>query len=179
MATLTAWKFSTTHGADSAEYTMRELERQGYVTVHDAAVVAWEPGAKRPVTRRAGHPGGHDALTGSFWGLLFGVLFFMPFLGAAVGAAVGGLRGSLRDMGIDDAFMEEVRRQVVPGTSALFLLTSDAVVSEVSKAFAGQEHRLISTNLSAQDERLLREVLSDDDPGVGRPSMESSGRTAP
>src|SRR5436190_16830200 len=34
VATLTAWKFSTTHGADSAEYTMHDLERQGHVTVH-------------------------------------------------------------------------------------------------------------------------------------------------
>ena len=176
--TLTAWRFSTPHGADSAEYTMRDLERQGMVKVHDAAVVAWDSEAKRPRTRRAGTPEAHDALAGSFWGLLFGLLFFVPVLGAVAGAAVGGLRGSLRDVGIDDAFMAEVRRQVVPGTSALFLLTSDAVVSEVSKAFAGQQHQLISTNLSAQDERLLRELMSDEDPQDDRSALERSGRSA-
>ena len=59
---------------------------------------------------------------GSFWGLLFGLIFFVPLLGAAIGAATGALAGSLTDVGIDDAFINKVRDQVTPGTSALFVL---------------------------------------------------------
>jgi hypothetical protein len=61
-----------------------------------------------------------------WWGLLFGLLFFVPLLGAALGAGFGALAGSLSDAGIDDEFIKSVREEVEPGTSALFLLTSDA-----------------------------------------------------
>ncbi|MCY0926350.1 DUF1269 domain-containing protein [Streptomyces sp. H27-H1] len=40
-------------------------------------------------------------------------------LGAAVGAAVGALGGSLADVGIHDQFIEDVKSEVKPGTSAL------------------------------------------------------------
>ena len=51
----------------------------------------------------------------------------MPLLGLAVGAAAGALGGSLADVGIDDDFIAAVKAKVTPGTSALFVLTSDAV----------------------------------------------------
>ena len=67
----------------------------------------------------------------AFWGLLFGLIFFVPLLGAAIGAATGALAGSLTDVGIDDEFINKVRDQITPGTSALFVMTSDAVVDKV------------------------------------------------
>ena len=72
----------------------------------------------------------------SFWGLLFGLIFFVPLLGAAIGAATGALAGSLTDVGIDDTFINKVRDQITPGTSALFVMTSDAVMDKVHAAFA-------------------------------------------
>ena len=73
-------------------------------------------------------------LGAGFWGLLFGLVFFVPLLGAAIGATTGALAGALADVGIDDHFINRVRDQVTPGTSALFLLTSDAVVGRVTDA---------------------------------------------
>jgi uncharacterized membrane protein len=94
--------------------------------------------------------------------MLFGLIFFVPLLGAAIGAATGALAGSLTDVGIDDGFVNRVRDQVTPGTSALFLLSSDAVVDKVKQAFAGMERpELIFTNLSEEQEAALREVFSD------------------
>jgi uncharacterized membrane protein len=162
--TLSVWKFSTPHGADAAEYTVRELERAGHIVVHDAAVLSWQEGDNKPHMRQVDRPETKGALHGSFWGLAVGTIFLAPVVGAAVGAAVGGLRGSLKDVGIDDAFVAEVRREVVPGTSALFVLTSDAVFAEVAKAFAGQEHQLLSTNLSADQEQQLQQLV-DHGPG--------------
>ena len=86
----------------------------------------------------------------------------MPLLGAAVGAATGALAGSLTDVGIDDTFINQVRDQVTPGTSALFVLSSDAVVDKVRDAFAGDEKaELIFTNLDNDQEAALREVFAD------------------
>ena len=65
--------------------------------------------------------------------MLFGLLFLVPLLGAAIGAAAGALSGSLVDVGIDDKFIDGVKQQVTPGTSALFVLTSGAVPDRMRK----------------------------------------------
>jgi uncharacterized membrane protein len=100
-------------------------------------------------------------LSGSFWGLVLGLVFFVPLLGIAVGATVGKVHGSLREVGIDDDFLETVRREVVAGTSAIFLLTSGADVHAVVRAFKDHEHDLISTNLSKDQEMRLRHLLDE------------------
>lgn len=161
MATLTAWKFDTPEGAEAAEHTLVDLSKQELIQVHDAATVSWPVGARKPKTRQLASMTGVGALSGSFWGLLFGLLFFVPLLGMAVGAAAGALGGSLTDVGIDDDFIKSVRDKVTPGTSALFVLSSDAVVDKVRAAFAGHEPELISTNLSNEDESRLREVFAE------------------
>ena len=101
------------------------------------------------------------ALGGSFWGFLFGLIFFVPLLGLAIGAASGALAGSLTDVGIDDDFIDKVRAEVTPGTSALFVLTGNAVVDKVKDAFADDTAALIFTNLSEEQEAALREAFSD------------------
>jgi uncharacterized membrane protein len=159
-ATLTVWKFNSPHGAAQASRTLEELSRQELISIHDAATVSWEPGAKKPKTKQLNSPTGAGALGGSFWGLLFGLIFFVPLLGAAIGAATGAFAGSLTDVGIDDSFINKVRDQITPGTSALFLMSSDAVVDKVKDAFGQHEpSELIFTNLSADQEAALRQVF--------------------
>jgi uncharacterized membrane protein len=162
VATLTVWKFPTPAGAEQAEQTALSLQKQQLITVHDAATVSWEEGKRKPKTRQANNLTGAGALGGSFWGLLFGLIFFVPILGLAIGAGMGALAGSMSDAGIDDRFIKEVRDQVTPGTSALFILTSDAVQDKVRDAFAGQQAQLISTNLSNEQEAALRQAFADE-----------------
>ena len=159
-ATLTVWKFNTPQGAEQAAETLKGLAQQNVVTIHDAATVTWEEGKKKPKTRQLASTTAAGALGGSFWGLLFGLIFFVPLLGAAIGAATGALAGSLTDVGIDDAFINKLRDQITPGTSALFVMTSDAVVDKVRDAFTGHEpDDLIFTNLSDEQEAALRQVF--------------------
>jgi uncharacterized membrane protein len=161
MATLTVWKFADADGADQAEATLADLQRQELIKVHDAAIVRWDADAKKPRTRQLNDLTGVGAMSGAFWGLLFGILFFVPLLGLAVGAAAGALGGSMADVGIDDDFIKRIRNEVTPGTSALFVMTSDAVMDKVREAFRGQEAKLVSTNLSDEQEKALREVFSE------------------
>src|SRR3954453_20370253 len=147
MATLTVWKFDTPTGADDAVITLQGLAKQELIKVHDAATVSWLPEKKKPKTRQINNLAGAGAVGGPFWGLLFGILFFIPLIGLAVGAAAGALAGSLTDVGIDDDFIQTGREQATPGTSALFVMTSDAVLDKVEAAFKGTQARLISTNL--------------------------------
>ena len=161
MATLTVWRFPTAQGADEAVQTLERLQKEELIKVHDAAVVYWKEGAKKPKTRQLHNLAGVGALGGAFWGMLFGLIFFMPLLGAAIGAATGALAGSLNDVGIDDDFITSVRSKVTPGTSALFAMTSDAVMDKVRPAFEGHHAELIHTNLSSDQEDKLREVFSE------------------
>ena len=161
MATLTVWKFPTAGGAEEAEARLEGLVKQELIRVLDAATVSWPEGRRRPKTRQASNLAGSGALGGSFWGLLFGLIFFVPLLGAAVGAAVGALSGSLSDVGIDDDFIKSVRDEVEPGTSALFVMTADAVIDRVKEAFRDMPMTLIHTNLSTDQETALRTAFAD------------------
>lgn len=163
MGTLTVWKFDTANGADDATDTLRELASQHLLTIHDAATVRWETGKKKPKTRQLTNLTGAGALGGAFWGMLFGLIFFVPLLGAAIGAASGALAGSLQDVGIDDGFINRVRDEVTPGTSALFVMTSGAVMDKVREAFEGSRPELIFTNLSDEQENAIREAFGDQD----------------
>jgi uncharacterized membrane protein len=142
--------------------TLQSLQSQQLIQVQDAAIVRWPEGAKKPKTQQLTNLAGAGALGGAFWGMLFGLLFFVPFLGLAVGAAIGALTGKFADVGIDDKFINEVKAKVTPGTSALFLLTSNAVVDRVAEALKGQEFELIASNLSAEQEAKLREAFAEE-----------------
>jgi uncharacterized membrane protein len=162
MATLSVWKFDDPAGATRSIGTLEDLQRQELIAIQDAAVVSWPADKKRPKTKQLHNLTGEAALSGSFWGLLFGLLFFVPLFGLAVGAAIGALSGSLADVGIDDEFIASLRSELQPGTSALFVMTSDAVRDKVREAFAGQQATLLHTNLSHEEEARLREYFEED-----------------
>jgi uncharacterized membrane protein len=162
VASLTVWKFETAGGAQEALDKLVSLSKQQLITVQDAAIVTWPEGKKKPKTKQAVNLAGAGALQGAFWGMLFGLIFFVPFFGLAVGAAMGALSGHFADYGIDDKFIEEVRGKVTEGTSALFLLTSDAVVDKVQEAFKGTKMELIQSNLSTAQEAQLQEAFGEE-----------------
>lgn len=160
MATITVLKFQTPQGAEETLDLVKSLSKQQLITLHDAAIVTWPDGKKQPKTKQLANLAGAGALDGAFWGMLFGLIFFVPFFGMAVGAAMGALAGKFSDYGIDDEFIKSVQQEVTEGTSALFLMTSDAVVDKVADAFKGIQFELVTTNLSKEEEKELREAFS-------------------
>jgi uncharacterized membrane protein len=161
MATLSVWKFDRPDGAFQAVHTLKELEDEGLIVLHDGAIVEWPEGKKKPATEQLHDLVGPSALAGAFWGLLFGILFFVPLIGVAVGAGGGALVGALRDVGIDDDFIRRTKSAVTPGTSALFLLTSGGAPDRIRQRFIGTHAELIDTNLSGDEEARLREIFAE------------------
>jgi uncharacterized membrane protein len=156
MNTLTVFKFTSVDGAQQMLNKIYALQNQELITVMDAATVTWPEGKKGPKTKQAVNLTGAGALDGAFWGMLFGLLFFIPIFGLAVGAAAGALSGHFADYGIDDDFIKRVRKEVTPGTSALFVMTTNAVADRVVDDLKDTEFELISTNLSKEQEDQLR-----------------------
>jgi uncharacterized membrane protein len=57
---------------------------------------------------------------------------------------------------------------VIEGTSALFLMTSDAVEDKVADAMRGFRFELIATNLSKEDEARLRETFAEEEMALAK-----------
>jgi uncharacterized membrane protein len=160
MATLTVFKFKTPEGAGQMLDKVKSLQKAELIKLVDAAIVTWPQGKKSPKTQQLANMAGIGALDGAFWGMLFGLIFFVPFFGLAVGAAMGAIAGSMRDYGIDDDFIKKVRSEVTEGTSALFLMTTNAVTDKVTAEFKGADMELISSNLTKEQEDQLRAAFS-------------------
>jgi uncharacterized membrane protein len=160
MATVTVLKFPTADGATHLLGRIEDLQKQTLISVLDAAIVSWPAGQKAPKTKQLVNLVAIGASSGMFWGMLFGLIFFAPFFGAALGAAAGALGGSFRDYGINDDFIAKIRSQVTEGTSALFLMSTGAVVDRVAEALKGEKFEIIATNLSREQEEKLKAAFA-------------------
>lgn len=105
MTTLTVLKFETADGAEKALQVIEDLSKRQLINLHDAAIVSWPEGKKKPKTKQLTSMTGVGALSGAFWGMLFGLIFFIPIFGLVVGAALGVMSGSMADVGISDDFI--------------------------------------------------------------------------
>ncbi|MGD1714929.1 DUF1269 domain-containing protein [Hydrocoleum sp. CS-953] len=159
MATLTVLKFPTADGAEKMISILDDLQKQELIKIQDAAIVSWKEGKKKPKTNQLYDLKKLGALDGAFWGMLFGIIFFVPIFGMAIGAAMGALSGSFKDIGINDDFIEKIRTQVTEGTSALFLLSTDAVKDRVEEAIKDIKFEILATNLPKEEEEKLREMF--------------------
>jgi uncharacterized membrane protein len=162
MATLTVLKFDTADGAENGLEVIENLSKQQLIKLHDAAIVTWVKGKKKPTIKHLTHLTRMGALSGAFWGLLFGILFFIPLLGLVAGATLGALVGSMKHIGIDEDFVKSVRSKVTEGTSALFLMTTDAVEDKVVEAMKQTKFELIASNLSKEEEDKLRAAFAEE-----------------
>jgi uncharacterized membrane protein len=161
VATLTVWKFDDPDTAASVRERLLTLQSRQSITIHDAVVVSWPEGKRQPRTHQLASTAGAATAGGAFWGLLLGLIFFAPLFGMAFGAAMGAVSGSLDDFGIADDFVADVRERVTPGTSALFLLSSDAIRDLLRAGLGDVAGELIATNLGVDDEAAVRELFRD------------------
>jgi len=80
----------------------------------------------------------------------------MPLAGAAIGAAAGAIRGTFANYGINDMLIEEMRRKITEGTSALFLVSSAGVIDRIVPALKDIPFEITATTLSKEQEDKLR-----------------------
>jgi len=162
MATLTVLKFPTVDGGEKMLSKIQSLQKAELIKIQDAAIVTWPVGKKSPKTKQLVNMAGMGAMQGAFWGMLFGMIFFVPFFGLAVGAAMGALSGKMADYGISDEFIKTTREKVTEGTSALFLMTIDAVQDKVLAELKGYDFELIASNLTKEQEDQLRAAFAEE-----------------
>lgn len=130
----TAWRFSGTEGADDAVLRVRQLGDQDLIDVRDVAVVRWPHYAAGPQVQ--------EHVTDE-------------------GSKASAFAKKLSKAGIDSSMIESVKGDMTPGTSALVLMSADAVIDTVAKAFEGHAMELMRSDLSVQQEDQLRAAFTD------------------
>jgi uncharacterized membrane protein len=125
-----------------------------------AAVIRGDDGKFRTITNQ--HEVGAGATWGMFWGLLFGLLFFVPIFGMAFGAAFGALGGKLAKSSISKEFQEQVRDQMQPGTSALFMIVEQMTTDKALAGLSEFGGTVLKTSLSDEDQAEIQAALHGD-----------------
>jgi uncharacterized membrane protein len=159
MTTLVVLKFPTARGAARKLNRLQKFQEQRLIQIEDGAILTWPLGTRKPKTKRLTYLSGGGALSGEFWGLLVGLLFAVPIFGTVAGTAIGTLADNFASYGIDSRFIKQVRDTITEDTSALFLLTSGAVLDKVVAAVKGAPFEIMSTNLSQEQEDQLLETF--------------------
>jgi uncharacterized membrane protein len=159
MTAFTVWKFETPDGAAHAAGILKQAASEGLVKVVDHAVVSWPAGETRPTTSHS-----HDAVRrgagwGALWGLLAGALFLVPVVGGVAGAAIGAISKATEGTGITRGQLETIRTEVTEGTSALFVVTEEGDLDRVGERFHGMHWKLIASNLTDAERRVLHETF--------------------
>ncbi len=129
----TAWRFSGTEGADVAVLRLKQLDAQDLIDVQDVTVIRWPHYATAPQAQE--HVTSEASKASSF-------------------------AKKLTKAGIDAGMLDSVKGDMTPGTSALVLLSADAAIDTVVQAFEGQAMELIRSDLSVQQEDLLRNAFA-------------------
>lgn len=137
----TAWRFRSTEGADDAVLRLKQLDAQDLIDVQDVAVLRWPMHANAPTTQE-----------------------HVTDQGSKVSSLLSRLKGSGR---IDTMMIESVKTDMMPGTSAVVVLSTAAVVDTVAKAFQGQPMELVRSDLSVPEQDRLRAAFSKPGPPAG------------
>jgi uncharacterized membrane protein len=136
----TAWRFTGTEGADDAVLRLQQLDAQELIDVQDVAVLRWPLYASQPIAQ--------EHVTDA-------------------GSRVSALVSKLRKASIDGSMIGSVKGDMTPGTSVLMLLSSDAAVDTVARAFAGQAMELVRSDLSVPQQDRLRAAFGSPPPPAG------------
>ena len=159
---------------------LRELERDDVIELEDAITVSRESASQQIFAAAAGgagqssgmpvsinNPGetrieqtaqrrGRSAALAGGVGLALGWLIGGPLGGMAVGALLGGLR----DHGVNDGFVRELSEQLIPDSSALFLLVQRADTDKVLEQIRPFKGRVLHTTLQPEVEQQLHAALA-------------------
>jgi uncharacterized membrane protein len=137
--------YDNTMSAKGAREAVRPLQHQGLLTLEDAAVLTADADGKVHVHNELSR----DLKIGAGVGAIFGVLLtvFFPIFGLVAGAGGGALFGALLHRGVDQKFVDDVKAQMKPNTSAIFLVVERADMNALRAALAPFHGTLMQTTL--------------------------------
>ena len=150
-------------GVDGAELAAHRIESVADTSADCGswAVVRWDRDDRLPRSDVPLPADLRSARTAWFWSLLLGVTFSVPALGARLGIATGLDPGILAGAGIHDSFMNRLRDEVVPGRSALLVLSGQAEAQALDALIHQRDIPVVAqVHFTPRQEAALLDVLS-------------------
>jgi uncharacterized membrane protein len=150
--------FTDEMAGDEALKAMKEAKKQNKFYFEDAAVIRQDAKGKvhyqETGDMRMGKGSGAGALIGGILGILGGPA------GIAIGASAGAALGAAAthgDAGFRDESLKTVGLALMPGTSAVTAITSDAFLRALQQQVSLEDIRAVVTNLAAEISTRLNE----------------------
>jgi uncharacterized membrane protein len=157
--------FDGEHSAETALTQLREMQKDGVVSIVNAAVLVKTSSGQAHIkeTEDVRAPAGavFGAIVGGLMGLIGGPAG--AIVGAAAGAAAGGVAAHKIDMGFTNTNLEQMQALLPAGSSAIIAMVTLDWVERVSRA------------LEALNARLLHQSLTEEALGAG-PVIEGQAR---
>ena len=157
MSQLVVLGFDTEQQALDALKSLRRLESDGRIAFEDTAVVSHGLDGKFQVKNEASSTTETGAVVGAILGGF--VTFIFPVAGIAIGALAGAGVGSLMGRGVSGDFVKDVKAELPPGKSALFLLVKGADVDAALGVLRNFKGDVIQTTLDPDAEEAIRNAL--------------------
>jgi len=157
---LIAITFDGPDQAGEALEAVRQSERRGHIHLTDTAVISKDADGR--VHTKNDVDTGVELGVGvvGTLGLLVAIAF--PIAGVAAGVAGGAWAGSKMHLGVDKQFMESLRDDLRPGTSALLLMVDKVkpdAIPELRDAMQPLHGTVYETPLSPEAQRTLHEIV--------------------
>ena len=143
--------------ARTAMAGLRALERAGRIQFEDTAIVERDPDGTAHVRNEVSGTTETATIVGAVVGGLVGFVF--PLAGIAIGAALGAAIGASLDRGVSADFIDEVKKTLRPGRSALFLVVRQSDADATLAALRSFKGDVIQTTLDSEAEEALRQAL--------------------
>jgi len=158
MSNLIVITFDSMEEANNVRESLRKGQKGDYLSLDDSAVVVKDEKGNAHVQNEMDRGVKVGAIGGGFLGLLIGGLMF-PVAGLFLGALGGALVGKLAAPGIDKAFVDDVTKDLVPGTSAIFFIVRDANPDYAIASLRPYKGNIYHTTLDPEAEQALRDEL--------------------
>jgi uncharacterized membrane protein len=137
---------------------LKSVEKEGYLSLNDTAVVTKDPDGKSHVKNAMDKDVGIGIVGGSLVGLLIAGLLF-PIAGLVIGAVGGGLIGKMVSDGIDKKFVKEVTEAMKPGTSSLFVVVQGEDPGPIIAVLGKYKGTIYHSSLDEDIETELRRAM--------------------
>jgi uncharacterized membrane protein len=149
--------FDNETDAGSCLKSLRDMEKQGQMSIEDTAVLVKDQSGRLRVDNEVSGSVETGAVVGGTLGLMLSFLF--PVAGIAIGIGGGALVGKVLQRGVDGQFVKDLGEELQPGTSALFIMGRGSNHEAVRGALEPFKGTLYQTNVSSELEDELRRVL--------------------
>lgn len=146
--------FDRLDDAHRAMKTLRDLEGQGRVRFEDTAIVERDKDGTAHVRNEVS---GTTEMATAIGALLGGAIAWVfPVAGIVIGGAIGAAIGAALGKGVSRDFVEDVKKTLEPGRSALFLVVKEADADALLPALRQFNAEIIQTTLPSEAEEALR-----------------------